>query len=213
MEINLDKGMRLDLTKQTNNSLTSIDVGVSWGKRQHKTIETVKIGGFMGFGAKEEVKEVITESPVDLDLSVVMYKDSNKIISTVYYGNKNENGIKHSGDDTIGGVKTSDNETISIDFSKLDANVTKLALVLVSYARIQFKHVNHAKLNVYNTAVSGRPVLVGTHVSTDTFGDSTSMVFCTFTKSESGAWSIKSICEPARADTLDEIRAEAVQYL
>ena len=59
MEINLDKGMSLDLTKQTNNALTSIDVSVSWGKRQHKTTETVKSGGFMGFGAKDEIKEVI----------------------------------------------------------------------------------------------------------------------------------------------------------
>lgn len=213
MEINLDKGMSLDLTKSTNNSLTSIDVGVSWGKRQHKTMETVKIGGFMGFGAKEEVKEVITESPVDLDLSVLMYDNTNRNIGIVYFGNKRENGIKHSGDDLVGGLKNSDNETISIDFSKLDDNVTKLALVLISFNRIQFKHVNNASLNVYNTAVSGKPILASTHVSTDTFGDSTSMVFCTFTKSESGAWSVTSICEPAKSTALQEITTEAKKYL
>ena len=212
MEINLDKGMSLDLTKQTNNSLTSIDVGVSWGKRQTKTTETVTSGGFLGFGSKEELKEVITESNVDLDLSVVMYDDYKLIWSTVYYGNKSEAGVKHSGDDLVGGVKNSDNEVISIDFTKLSPDVTKLALVLVSFNRIQFKHINHANLNVYNTAVSGRPVLANTKVTTDTFGDSTSMVFCTFIKS-GNSWSVNAICEPARAQTLESIASEAKQYL
>lgn len=137
--INLTKGGVINLTK-TNPSLTSFCVGANWGKAGGKPARTEvkKVGGFLGFGGKEEEVQV-PGSPghiaVDLDLSLAVYSEKGERLAKVFYGNKNAKGIKHSGDDLTGDDEDDglDNETITIDLTKVDSKAKTIVFVLNSF--------------------------------------------------------------------------------
>ena len=211
--LDLTKGMTLDLTKKAGNTLTRINAGVTWGKQVTSHLETVKEGGFFGFGSKEVTKEVITEKDIDLDLSLLCYDINKKLISKIYYGNKWAQGIAHSGDDLVGGIRNADNETIELDFSKIDIRINSLVFVLVSFQGIPFKNVNQAEIKLYDASKPGVPVLIKSTVDADEkFGNSTGVIFCSINKTSSG-WEVKSICEPAKSRGLDGLLSESVQYI
>jgi tellurium resistance protein TerD len=114
MGINLTKGQNIDLTKGTG--LTKIQVGLGW---------TGKKGFFSG------------RKDVDLDASIFMVDENNKLVETVYYGNKNSNdsSIRHHGDDLVGGGEVgSPNEIIDVDLSKVSDRTTKLVVAVNIYS-------------------------------------------------------------------------------
>jgi Tellurium resistance protein. len=70
MAINLSKGQKIDLRKETGEKLTNFCVGVNWG-----AIETIKKGIF---GSKKTIEDV------DLDLSCVMTDGTGNLIDYIY---------------------------------------------------------------------------------------------------------------------------------
>ena len=107
MAINLTKGQKIDLRKNSGDTLTNICVGVNWGAIEKK--------GFWGNTKFESV---------DLDASCISFDDNKNPLEVIYFGNlKSENGsIKHSGDDLVGdtgGDDGLDNEIISVDLTKI----------------------------------------------------------------------------------------------
>lgn len=163
-KVNLTKGQTVNLTKdgtENTSKLTKVFFGAKWGSivRGHKEVK----GGFLRklLGKVEEVFVADTTESVDLDASLLLYKDHNTVIETIYFGHKvaNNGSIKHSGDDltgTHGSEKEQDNETISIDLEKVDSRVNYIVAILNSYQHHKFNQIPYMKLRIY-TGRAGKP--------------------------------------------------------
>jgi tellurium resistance protein TerD len=139
--LTLEKGQKVDLTKG-NPGLTEIAVGMGWDVNKGR-------GG-----------------DVDLDAFAVCLDENSKAIAgaTLYYGSpKNAAGkphilneaLVHSGDN-LTGQGDGDDETISITFSTVPANVKKVVFAANIYEAANrsqnFGMVRNAYIRVYNKA-------------------------------------------------------------
>jgi tellurium resistance protein TerZ len=154
MAINLEKGQRINLEKNTGVKLTNFCVGVNWG-----AIETP--GGFMGLGKKTV--------DVDLDLSCVLIDNKKHLFDHIYsplykpeilsqFGlpkgklDSNDRALHHSGDDLEGdkgGDDGLDNEIISVDLTRLNPNVEQIFFFLNNVGREDFSQIPYAKIRIY----------------------------------------------------------------
>jgi tellurium resistance protein TerD len=112
MAINLQKGQRIDI------GLSKISVGLGWNPNEG------------------------TGYAFDLDASAFMI-DANRLIPKeeffVFYGNTDspDGALHHSGDDPTGGNSDGgDDETISVDLSKVDARITEILFVVTIHEAI-----------------------------------------------------------------------------
>lgn len=137
MAINLQKGQKIDL------GLTKLSVGLGWKPSED------------------------TGHDFDLDASAFMLDESGKIPLPNYvvcYGNFDspDNALHHTGDDTTGGnSEEGDDETIEIDLTKVNPNVTQILLVVTIHdflARKQnFGQVRSSYVRIINN-LSGEEV-------------------------------------------------------
>lgn len=185
MAINLTKGQKIDLRKNSGDTLTNICVGVNWGAIEKK--------GFWGNTKFESV---------DLDASCVTFDDNKNALEVIYFGNlKSQNGsIKHSGDDLVGdtgGDDGLDNEIISVDLTKINPNVSKIAFVLNSFKGQDFKIIPFASIRIYEgTPTRVNEVFATYDIANDpTFSGKVSMVLGIFYK-RNGEWKFNAIGEP-----------------
>ena len=158
MAINLSKGQKIDLRKESGETLTNFCVGVNWG-----AIETVKK---TLFGSKKVVEDV------DLDLSCVLTDAQGTMVDYIYspdyngYLQKNnfplgklvtrDGALKHSGDDRqgdVGGDDGLDNEIITIDLTKVSASVDKIFFFINIYLNEgqthDFSKIPYARIRMY----------------------------------------------------------------
>lgn len=193
MAIRLEKGQRINLEKSNGSVLTNICVGVNWGA-------IVKTGWF---GSKS------TES-VDLDSSCAEFDAAGNIVDKVWFRHliSNDNAIKHSGDDLTGdtdGDDGLDNEVITLDFTKLDPRVVRIAFVLNSYKGQDFKTIPFASIRIYEgTPTIVKDIFATYDIANDpTFAGSVSMVMGVFYK-KNGEWKFKAIGEPTKDRNLEQ---------
>lgn len=242
-KVNLTKGQTVNLTKDgTSNTanLTNVFFGAKWGQINHGTKKTVQkkvqVGtkepeGFFGklFGIRKPVYETRTEEvlvsghteSVDLDASLLLYDSNKSLIDTVYFGHKrsNDGAISHSGDDlhgTAGSEKEADNETISIDLTRVTSRAQFIVAILNSYQHHKFDQIPYMKLRIY-TGRAGRPdeVLCAYNLeNNDTFKGKEAIVLGYFYRSGNG-WKFKadgttsketSIGSIARGTALEVVR-------
>ena len=217
-KVNLTKGQTVNLTKDgTSNTahLTNVFFGAKWGQINHGIKKTVQ--------KKVQVEALVsghTES-VDLDASLLLYDQNKTLIDTVYFGHKrsNDGAISHSGDDlhgTAGSEKEADNETISIDLTRVTSRAQFIVAILNSYQHHKFDQIPYMKLRIY-TGRAGRPdeVLCAYNLeNNDTFKGKEAIVLGYFCRSGNG-WKFKadgttsketSINSIARGTALDVVR-------
>lgn len=158
MAINLTKGQKIDLRKESGESLTNFCVGVNWG-----AIETIKKSLF---GSKKVVEDV------DLDLSCIMTDGQGKLLDYIYSPDYNgflqknnyplgklsstDGSLRHSGDDRkgdSGGDDGLDNEVISVDLTKISAAIEKIYFFINIYLTPgqthDFSKIPYAKIRMY----------------------------------------------------------------
>lgn len=153
MAINLVKGQKIDLKKASGESLTNFCVGVNWGAIESK--------GFLGLSKKVQ--------NIDLDLSCVLIDSQNKICDHLYsplyklevlqkFGlqkgklETSDKAMKHSGDDLAGdagGDDGLDNEIITVDLSRINANVSQIFFFLNNAGKEDFSQIPYAKIRMY----------------------------------------------------------------
>ena len=182
-KVNLTKGQTVNLTKDgTSNTanLTNVFFGAKWGQINHRTKKTVQkkvqVGtkepeGFFGklFGIRKPIYETRAEEvlvsryteSVDLDASLLLYDSNKSLIDAVYFGHRhsNDGAISHSGDDlhgTSGSEQEQDNETISIDLTRVTSRAQFIVAILNSYQHHKFDQIPYMKLRIY-TGRAGRP--------------------------------------------------------
>lgn len=153
MAINLTKGQKIDLRKETGATLTNFCVGVNWGAIETKAF----------FGLSKNKKSV------DLDLSCVLIDDNNKLCDHIYsplynidilqkFGlpkgklSSSDNALRHTGDDLqgdTGGDDGLDNEIITVDLSKIDPKVSKIFFFLNNVGEEDFSQIPYSKIRMY----------------------------------------------------------------
>lgn len=160
MAINLAKGQRIDLRKTNGSSLTNFCVGVNWGAIETKAF----------FGLSKNVQKI------DLDLSCVLIDDKNNLCDHLYsplykpellkqYGlskgklKTGDSALRHTGDDRAGdsgGDDGLDNEIITVDLSRLNANVAQIFFFLNNVGNEDFSQIPYAKIRMFE----GSPTMV-----------------------------------------------------
>jgi tellurium resistance protein TerD len=129
MAINLQKGQRIEL------GLSKVGVGLGWDPNAG------------------------TGFDFDLDASAFMLGQSKKIPQDeyfVFYNNpKSPDGaVESSGDDLTGGNSDGDDETLTVDISKLDANIQEIIFTVTIHdyesRKQNFGQVRNSFIRIYN---------------------------------------------------------------
>lgn len=134
--INLSKGGRINLSKESNNGLDKLFFGSNWGAIVNKGL----------FGLSKSVEKV------DLDSTVLMYDANKNCIGEVAYYHLDAPGIHHSGDDRSGDVDGDDgldNETIEVHLNELNPKVEYLAFILNNFTHQSFGKIPYMGLRIY----------------------------------------------------------------
>ena len=156
MAIRLEKGQRINLEKDNGSKLTSFCVGCNWGAITKKTF----------FGLSTSIVDV------DLDLSCLLFDAEGKPIDHIYsplyrFGDKNiglpngkldsvDKALHHTGDDLQGdqnGDDGLDNEIITVDLTRVSANVASIVFFLNIYNNEDyqgdFSGIPYASIRMY----------------------------------------------------------------
>ena len=194
MSINLVKGQKIDLRKNDGSKLTAFCVGANWGAIEKK--------GFFGNKKMEAV---------DLDLSVGLFNKEKNLVNVVYFGNLQERGVYHSGDDLTGdtdGDDGLDNEIISINLAEVPSHVEQIVFVLNSYEGHDFAIVPFASIRLYEGTPSRVNKIVATfNIASDPqFAGYVSMVLGKLYR-RNGEWKFSAIGQPTRDRKLEQTLA------
>ncbi|WXR62370.1 TerD family protein [Peptostreptococcaceae bacterium AGR-M142] len=122
MAINLTKGQRISLTKETN-GLSNLRIGLGWDPAEQKQ-------GFLGSLLKGTTN-------IDCDASILMLDSNGKIRTkdnVIYFGNlrSSNESVIHMGDN-LTGEGEGDDEQILIDLNKIPSDTEKLVFVVNIY--------------------------------------------------------------------------------
>lgn len=204
MAINLQKGQRINLQKSNGNTLQNVCVGINWGAIEKK--------GLFGLGKTKEA--------VDLDASCALFNDSKVLLDVVYFGNlaSKDHAVKHSGDDLtgdMGGDDGLDNEVITVDFSRLGADVSHVAFVLNSFRGHDFGTIPFASIRIYEGTPKRVTEIFAKYdiANGPGFAGHVSMVMGVFYK-KNGEWKFNAVGEPTKDKKLEEtIKTVTQNYL
>jgi tellurium resistance protein TerZ len=181
--INLVKGQKINLKKENGAAITKFCAGANWG---------VMPNG----------------DSVDLDLYVASFDSNKNTLEIIGWGEQWESragAMQHSGDDLVGdegGDDGLDNEIVTVDLSRLQSTVDKIAVFLTSFRGQDFSAIPHASVRIYegtnervtnviaNYAIGKEPSFAG-HVV---------MVLGLFYK-HNGEWKFSAIGTPTKDRT------------
>lgn len=210
MAINLTKGQKIDLRKNSGETLTNFCVGVNWGAIEKK-------GGL--FGLSKTVQDI------DLDLSCVLIDDQNNVCDHLYsplyrvevleqFGLPKgklitlDSALKHTGDDLAGdtgGDDGLDNEIITVDLSKLNANVSQIFFFLNNAGREDFSQIPYAKIRMYEgTPTRVNSVFADYNVSAESQYAGKSSIIMGKLYKRNGEWKFSAIGDPTEDSFLGQ---------
>ena len=128
--IDLVKGQKINLKKENGTAITKFCAGANWG---------VMPNG----------------DSVDLDLYVASFDSNKNTVEIIGWGEQWESqnrAMLHSGDDLVGdegGDDGLDNEIVTVDLSRLQSSVDKIAVFLTSFRGQDFSMIPHAAVRIY----------------------------------------------------------------
>lgn len=131
MAISLNKNSSVSLAKEAGaGGLTRIALGVGW--------DMVKPTGFFA-------KLSGGTADIDLDASCLVFDAAGNVVDTVWFQKltSDDGSIRHSGDN-LTGEGDGDDETISVDLTRLPASVETLVLTVTSFRGQTFDKVANA---------------------------------------------------------------------
>lgn len=133
MAINLQKGQKISLSKESGGSLSKVVMGLGWDAK--KTGGGLIKGMFGGGGGDS----------IDLDASCVLFDEQNKVVDTVWFRQlKSRDGsIVHTGDNRTGDGD-GDDEQIIVALDKVPAHVKALVFTVSSFTGQTFNAIENA---------------------------------------------------------------------
>lgn len=149
------------------------------------------------------------ETPLDLDASVVGLDSNEQIVDQVWFKNLVGFGgaVRHSGDDTTG-EGSGDDETITIDTSKLPARVEKLVVVINSFTMQPLSKVKFA----YIRLIAGGQTIGFYGLGEGKVPNCTGLFFGVVQKDSSKAWNFVTTAAVANGRTVKESVPSIVAY-
>lgn len=135
MPISLKKGQQISLTKEAP-GLSSVRMGLGW--------DAIKKKGFFGFGGGSV--------DVDLDANALMFDAQGQLVDVVWFRQlqSKDGAVQHSGDNRTG-AGDGDDESITVNLSRLPANVTTLIFSVNNYSGQDFGQIENAYCRLVNT--------------------------------------------------------------
>ncbi|MCX6317517.1 MAG: TerD family protein [Bacteroidetes bacterium] len=219
MAINLSKGQKIDLRKESGETLTNFCVGVNWG-----AIETVKKSFF---GSKKVVEDV------DLDLSCILTDANGSLVDYIYSPDYNgflqknnlplgklitvDGALRHSGDDRkgdVGGDDGLDNEVITVDLTRVAPSVEKIFFFINIYLNQgqthDFSKIPYARIRMYEgTSSKVNKVHSSFDIATDnTYANKRALIMGKLYKRNT-EWKFDAIGDP----TEDKMFLETIQNI
>lgn len=199
MTVNLEKGQKISLEKESGGSLTKVVMGLGWDAKQSGTKKSGLLGGLFG-GASED--------SIDLDASCILFA-GNKAVDAVYFGQlKSKDGsIQHSGDNRTGKGE-GDDEQIVVDLSRVPENVTALVFTVNSFTGQTFDSVENAYCRLINAANQSEVA----RYTLSSQGTHTAQIMAKVYR-HNGEWKMHAIGENATGRTVADLFQPITAYL
>lgn len=190
MPISLQKGQQISLAKEAGPSLQTVRMGLGW--------DAIKKKGFLGFGGGSV--------DVDLDANALMFDGSGQLVDAVWFRQlqSKDGSVRHSGDNRTG-AGDGDDETITVDLTRVPASVQTVVFSVNNYTGQNFSQVDNAYCRLVNT--QGDQEIARFNLSVQ--GDHTAMILASLKRSGND-WTMTAIGASSRGrtytDNLPDIR-------
>lgn len=193
MGVNLSKGQAISLEKSDGAGLTSVAMGLGWQAKQRS--------GFLG--------KLLSSGDIDLDASAVMFSGQ-QTADVVYYRQlKSKDGsVVHTGDNLTGGTGGGDDEIITVDLTKVPAEVDQIVFTVNSFTGQTFAEVENAFCRLVDQAGGqelARYTLTGG-------GPYTAQIMAKVSRSGAG-WQMTAIGAPSRGRTFKDLIPDILPQL
>ena len=197
MAINLQKGQKISLSKESGDALSKVVMGLGWDAK--------KTGGGMlkgMFGGGNSAS-------IDLDASCVLFNDQNTVVDIVYFGQlKSRDGsILHTGDNRTG-EGDGDDEQIIVDLDKIPETVKSLVFTVSSYTGQTFDTVENAYCRIVDN--SNKNEIARYTLSAQ--GSHTAQIMAKLYR-HNGEWKLHAIGENGTGRTIENMLPQIVVHL
>jgi tellurium resistance protein TerZ len=193
MAVNLEKGQKVSLDKTAGTALNQIKLGLGW--------DVAKSKGFLGFGGGSE--------SIDLDASCLMFNEQGQAVDAIWFAqlNSKDGSIRHSGDNRTG-AGDGDDETITVDLSRVPAAVKTLMFTVNSFQGQTFEKVQNAYCRLLN-AQNNQEVA---RFNLSCQGSHTALIVAKLYR-HNGEWKMHAIGENAVGRTFNDLMPQMVAML
>ena len=193
MAVNLQKGQKISLEKEAGTGLTRVIMGLGW--------DVAKKKGFFGFGGGS--------AEIDLDSSCLMFDEAGQMVDIVWFRQlqSKDTSIKHSGDNRTAAGE-GDDEQISVDLSRVPAQVKSLVFTVNSFTGQSFSQVENAFCRLINAA--NNQEIARYNLSCQ--GDHSAQIMAKLYK-HNGEWKMHAIGENGQGRTFEQLMPQIRSYL
>jgi tellurium resistance protein TerZ len=193
MAINLEKGQKISLDKEAGVKLTKIIMGLGW--------DAVKSKGFFGFGAKAQ--------EIDLDASCIMFDESGEQVDAAWFRQlqSKDGSVLHNGDNRTG-AGDGDDEQITVDLTRVPANIKSLVFTVNSFTGQNFSQIENATCRIIN-ASDNKEVA---RFNLSALGSHNAQIMAKIYRHD-GEWKMHAIGEIGNGRTFAELMPQITPYL
>ena len=192
--VTLQKGQTVRLEKSGAGALTRIAMGLGWDVR--------KPGGFFG-------RLLNGDGDIDLDASCLMFDGAGRMLDQVWFRQlaSQDGSIIHSGDN-LTGAGDGDDETITVDLTRLPAGVQSLIFTVNSFRGDTFDRVANAYCRVVDSS-NGRELV---RYDLTGSGAHTGQVMARLSR-VGGEWAFTAVGDRTNGRTFHDMRPQIVAAL
>lgn len=193
MPISLKKGQQISLAKEAGPSLSTVRMGLGW--------DAVKKKGFFGFGGGQ--------AEVDLDANALMFDASGGLVDVVWFRQlqSKDGSVRHSGDNRTG-AGDGDDETITVDLTRVPASVSTLVFTVNNFTGQDFGQIENAYCRLVNT--QGEAEIARYDLSAG--GQHSAMILASL-KRQGSDWNMTAIGAPSKGRTYQDNLPDIQAYL
>jgi len=185
MAVNLTKGQKISLEKESGSTLAKVVMGLGW--------DALKKKSFLGFGGGG--------GSIDLDASCAMFDEGKNILDIVWFKQlKSKDGsVVHTGDN-LTGDGDGDDEQIIVDLSQVPGNVASLVFTVNSFRGQTFNEVENSYCRLLDAA--NKKEVAKFNLSGG--GTHNAMIMAKVYRHK-GEWKMHAIGEPTSGRTIQEL--------
>ena len=192
MAINLQKGQKISLSKESGGALSKVVMGLGWDAKQSGEKKGGLLGGLFSGGSSDD--------SIDLDASCIIFA-GDKPVDAIFFGQlKSKDGsILHSGDNRTG-KGDGDDEQIVVDLSRFPESVTALVFTVNSFTGQTFDSVE----NAYCRLLDGNNQSEIARYTLTSQGSHTAQIMAKVYR-HNGEWKMHAIGENATGRTINDL--------